>query len=91
VTAIHNRGRQVHQQHSRIQSSTTGPQQIVSNRSLALHSKNRFQSNSKPNREGMHDKGRNSREILSHRPKDGKFLQRIYSGTYRKSKERRSI
>jgi hypothetical protein len=26
-----------------------------------------------------------SREILSRRTKDGKFLQRIYSGTYRKA------
>jgi hypothetical protein len=42
--------------------------------SSALHSENRFQSNSEPNREGMHNKGRNSREILSCRLKDGNFL-----------------
>jgi hypothetical protein len=63
------------------------PPQIASNGSSTWHSENRFQSNSEPNRERMHNKGQNSREILSFRLKDRKFLQKIYIGTYRKSKE----
>jgi hypothetical protein len=72
--AVHNRNRKVQQQYSRKWSSTARPPQVASNGSSTLHYENRLQSASESNREGMHSKGRSSREKPSGCPKDGEFL-----------------